>query len=439
MTEKPTFREALRFWVKLGFISFGGPAGQISIMHDYLVVQKKWISDSRFMHALNYCMILPGPEAQQLATYTGWLLHGVWGGLAAGALFILPAMFLLLGMSILYVTFGNIPWIYALFAGLKPAVVAIIVIALIKIGKKALLSTFHHIVAASAFIAIFIFHVPFQLIILGTILLAIACLMFFPQALESKEDDNTQNIADENEYYINNNTATKSEIKPLKILANIAASIVLWLIPVTVLYLATNEFDFWREITMFFTQAALITFGGAYSVLPYVAQESVEKYQWLTNLQMMDGLALGETTPGPLIIILSFVGFMAGYHHFDMSVLMGAMALFITTYYTFVPSFAFIFIGAPIIESTQQNKWIKKILSLVTAAVVGVILNLAFYMASAVLLTGQFTSLHVNLPALGWLLVSVVAMYYLKISMIKWIGISMLFGCISYLISLFIV
>lgn len=438
--EKPTFKDALKFWIKLGLISFGGPAGQISIMHEYLVVKKKWISDSRFMHALNYCMILPGPEAQQLATYSGWLLHGVWGGLAAGTLFILPAMFLLLGMSILYVTFGNIPWIYALFTGLKPAVVAIIVLALIKIGKKALLSAFHYIVAICAFIGIFIFHIPFQVIIIGTIVLAVVCLLFFPNVFQNKDNDASKNNIDESEYYINNTvTDTKSKLSPAQALAKMAISIVLWCAPVVLLYTFSAQFEFWKEITLFFTQAAFITFGGAYSVLPYVAQESVEKYHWLTNLQMMDGLALGETTPGPLIIILSFVGFMAGYHHYDMSVIMGTLALLVTTYYTFLPSFTFIFIGAPIIEKTQQNKWVKKILSLVTAAVVGVVLNLAFYLASAVLLSDQATFMLVNWAALGWILVSIWAMYYLQIGMIKWIGVSMLFGIASYLIPLLLV
>lgn len=438
--ETPTFKDALKFWIKLGLISFGGPAGQISIMHEYLVVKKKWISDSRFMHALNYCMILPGPEAQQLATYSGWLLHGVWGGLAAGTLFILPAMFLLLSMSILYVTFGNIPWIYALFTGLKPAVVAIIVLALIKIGKKALLSAFHYIVAICAFIGIFIFHIPFQVIIIGTIVLAIVCLLFFPNVFQNKDNDASKNNIDESEYYINNTVTNKrSKLSPVQALAKMAISIVLWCAPVVLLYTFSAQFEFWKEITLFFTQAAFITFGGAYSVLPYVAQESVEKYHWLTNLQMMDGLALGETTPGPLIIILSFVGFMAGYHHYDMSVIMGTLALLVTTYYTFLPSFTFIFIGAPIIEKTQQNKWVKKILSLVTAAVVGVVLNLAVYLASAVLLSDQATLMHVNWAALGWILVSIWAMYYLQIGMIKWIGVSMLFGIASYMIPLLLV
>jgi chromate transporter len=433
---KPTFKEALKFWTKLGFIGFGGPAGQIAIMHEYLVDRKKWISESRFMHALNYCMILPGPEAQQLATYIGWLLHGTRGGLAAGILFVLPAMFILLGFSAIYVTFGNTPWIYAMFSGLKPAVIAVVILALIKIGKKSLLSPFHYFVALAAFVCIFFFNIPFPLIILGAIILATVTRQFSPSFLAVSNDKGSQQNKGEAEYYINKNTITPNiGFKPARFWKTVGVGVLLWTIPLVSFYFLTSDFAFWKKLSLFFTQAAFVTFGGAYAVLPYVAQVSVEKFNWLTNLQMIDGLALGETNPGPLIMVLVFVGFMAGHNHFGNSLAMGTLGLVTTTFYTFLPCFLFIFIGAPIIERTQENKKIKEILALVTAAVVGVILNLTIYLGRAVILPKEMSFAGLDYVALGWIVVSFLAMYRFRIGIIAWIGISAIFGLGYFLVS----
>jgi chromate transporter len=436
MATKPSFKEALKFWTKLGFISFGGPAGQIAIMHEYLVDKKKWISNSKFLHALNYCMILPGPEAQQLATYIGWLLHGRWGGLAAGILFVLPSMFILLGLSVIYVSFGNIPWIYAMFGGLKPAVIAIVILALIKIGKKSLLSQFHFFVAMAAFVCIFFFNVPFPLIILGAIILAALTRQIFPSFFRANSHSESKKEMDESEYYINKNTVAENVgFKPLRFCRQILTGVLLWILPIIAFYFLTADFEFWKKLSVFFTQAAFVTFGGAYAVLPYVAQVSVEKFNWLTNLQMIDGLALGETTPGPLIMVLVFVGFMAGHNHFGSSLAMGTLGLVTTTFYTFLPCFLFIFAGAPIIERTQENKKVKEILSLVTAAVVGVVLNLTIYLGKAVLFPKELSAAGLDYVTLGWTILSFLAMYRFKIGMIPWIGISAVFGLGYYLMT----
>lgn len=432
--EKPTFKEALKFWTKLGFISFGGPAGQIAMMHEFLVDKKKWISDSKFLHALNYCMVLPGPEAQQLATYIGWMLHGIWGGLAAGILFVLPSMFILLGLSAIYVSFGNLPWIYAMFSGLKPAVIAIVILALIKIGKKSLLSPFHYLVAFAAFICIFFLNIPFPLIIVGALMTAAISRQFFPTFYETSNNKAIQKDTDEKEFYINKYTIIPNiGFNPLRFWKQVSVGVILWIIPLIAFYFLTSDFEFWKKLSFFFTQAAFVTFGGAYAVLPYVAQVSVEKFNWLTSLQMIDGLALGETTPGPLIMVLVFVGFMAGYNHFGSSLAMGTLGLITTTFYTFLPCFLFILVGAPIIERTQENKRVKEILALVTAAVVGVILNLTIYLGKAVIFPKDFLFAELDYMALVWTIVSFIAMYRFKIGMITWIGVSAVFGLVYYL------
>ena len=434
--EKPTFKEALKFWIKLGFISFGGPAGQISIMHEFLVDKKKWISERKFLHALNYCMLLPGPEAQQLATYIGWMLHGTRGGLAAGILFVIPSMFILLGLSIIYVSFGNIPWIYAMFSGLKPAVIAIVILALIKIGKRSLVSPYHYFVAFAAFICIFFLDISFPLIIVGTIIIATITRHLFPTVFELSKSTSIPKEAEEKENNKNNYSITNNlDFTAFRFWKQIVVGFLFWTIPLVAFYFITSDFGFWKKLSFFFTQAALVTFGGAYAVLPYVAQVSVEKFHWLTSLQMVDGLALGETTPGPLIMVLAFVGFMAGYNHFGGSLLMGALGLVTTTFYTFLPCFLFIFAGAPLIERTQENKRVKEILSLVTAAVVGVILNLSIYLGKAVIFPTSISLAGTNYVTLCWTIISFVALYRFKIGMITWIGISAIFGLIYYLIN----
>ncbi len=429
----PTFKEALKFWLKLGFISFGGPAGQIAIMHEFVVEKKKWISESKFLHALNFCMILPGPEAQQLATYIGWMLHGTLGGLAAGILFVLPSVFMLLGLSIIYTTFGNIPWIYAMFGALKPAVIAIVILALIKIGKKSLISPFHYFVAIAGFVCIFFLHIAFPIIILGAIILSIITKQFFPVLLKQKAVNVKENIELENDYYINSNTVFKqSGFNFLRVVKQVSVTIAMWIFPMILFYYFTYDFSFWNSLAVFFTKAAVVTFGGAYAVLPYVAQVSVEKFHWLSSFQMMDGLALGETTPGPLIMVLAFVGYMAGFNHFGNSICMGAIGLLATTFYTFLPCFLFIFVGAPIIEKTQNNAYLKQLLSIVSAAVVGVVLNLTIYLGSKVIFPQSFSLEKIDFIYLFWGIISFLALYRFKINMILWIVISAFFGLIIF-------
>ena len=434
---KPAFKEAFWFWLKLGFISFGGPAGQIAIMHEFLVDKKKWISDSRFLHALNYTMILPGPEAQQLATYTGWLLHGTKGGLVAGVFFIFPSMFILLGLTTLYVTYGNIPWVYAMFEGLKPAVIAIVILALIKIGKKSLHTAFHFIIAIAAFVSIFFFNIPFPLIILDALLIAFLTRKLIPSLFHQTNSAKTQLSKAEESYFINENHKIETAgFKSIRLIRQIIAAGIIWIIPLAIFYFFSADFAFWKTLSLFFTKAAFVTFGGAYAVLPYVAQVSVEKLHWLSELQMIDGLALGETTPGPLVMVLVFVGFMAGYNSFNGSILMGSMGLITTTIYTFIPCFLFIFAGAPIIERTRDNESIKKALSIVTAAVVGVILNLTFYLGKVVIFPQELSIMQLDYVVLMWIIVSFFALYRFKVNMITWIGVSALFGLTRYFIEL---
>lgn len=431
--QKPTFTEAFRFWLKLGFISFGGPAGQIAIMHQFLVEQKKWISYSRFMHGLNYCMILPGPEAQQLATYIGWLLHGVRGGLVAGILFILPSVFILLGLSIVYVVYGNVDWVASLFYGLKPAVIAIVILALIKIGRKSLTSVFHYLVATGSFIAIFFFDVSFPLIILASVLIGWVALWMMPQLFKRT---NTAEISDEHErdFYLNKFSPPDTRALTIRsVVSKIIITLALAGLPLVLFSALRSDAEFWFVLSGFFTKAALITFGGAYAVLPYVAQESVEKFNWLTEYQMIDGLALGETTPGPLIMVLVFVGFMAGFNHGNGSIADGTLGLVTTAFYTFLPSFLFIFIGAPFVEKTKENVRFKLILSITTAGVVGVILNLTIYLGKAVLFPSGFSS--IDWFALFWLVISLIVLFRVKVNMIMWIAISALAGLGYYLLS----
>lgn len=425
---KPTFKEAFRFWLKLGFISFGGPAGQIAIMHEFLVDKRKWISDSRFLHSLNYCMILPGPEAQQLATYIGWLLHGTLGGLTAGILFVLPSLLILLALSIGYVLYGQLAWVAAIFYGLKPAVVAIVILALIKIGKKSLLSSLHYSIAVVSFILIFFYKVSFPLIILIAIILGLIAKHFFP-AVINENTTRSAKLSDEAAYYLNSNSpVVKSGYNIKSVLVKILVGIILWCIPFLGYEVFLSEKSFWHTLSFFFTKAAFVTFGGAYAVLPYVAQESVERFHWLTQHQMIDGLALGETTPGPLIMVLVFVGFMAGYHHAGL--LSGVWGLLLTAYFTFLPCFLFILVGAPLIERTQADIRVKSVLSIITAAVVGVILNLTIYFAKGVVMTGVGPDWF----SILWLIISFVAMYRFGINMIHWIGISALAGLIYQVI-----
>ena len=437
----PTFREALGFWLRLGFISFGGPAGQIAIMHDFLVDQKRWISNSKFLHALNYCMLLPGPEAQQLATYTGWLIHGTRGGLAAGTLFVLPSAFILWGLSTLYVTYGQVTAVQAMFEFLKPAVVAIVVGAILKIGKKSLQTPLHYVLAAAAFLAIYFLQVPFPWIILSAVLLGVVAyyssslnLVGFKNLRGLKKGNNDKHAANEKDdddvneyrYLINRHTIVPNTgLSVARLGRQIGMAALLWAVPLLLFFVFAPNFDFWKKLCLFFTQAAFVTFGGAYAVLPYVAQVSVEQFGWLTHLEMLDGLALGETTPGPLIMVLAFVGFLAGHHVFGGSLMAATTGLAATVWYTFLPSFLFILAGAPLIERTQTNAAVKSVLQYVSAAVAGVMLSLALYLGQAVIMPEPPA---VEWWALGWVIVSLVALQYFKINLLVWIGVSVAAG-----------
>ncbi len=403
----PTFAEAFRFWLKLGFISFGGPAGQIAIMHAELVEKKRWISETRFLHALNYCMLLPGPEAQQLATYIGWLLHRTWGGIVAGALFVIPSMFILGALSFVYVTYGNTPWISALFYGLKPAVLAIIASAVIRIGKKALKNEVMWLLAGVAFISIFFFKIPFPLIIGGAALVGLTGGKFAREKfLVFSGHGSSKNEAS----VLDDHDATPDHAKPSlqRALKIITVCLLLWWTPIFLVgsWLGNKHVLF--QEGLFFSKAAMVTFGGAYAVLPYVSQQAVDHYQWVTLGQMLDGLGLAETTPGPLIMVLQFVGFLGGYHHpGPLSPLLAAtLGALLTTWVTFVPCFLWIFLGAPHIEQLRGNEKITMALSAVTAAVVGVILNLATWFG-----------IHLILPSPGRL-----DYFALAVSMIAFLG-----------------
>lgn len=375
---RPTFGEAFRFWLKLGFISFGGPTGQIAIMHSELVERKRWIDEARFLHALNFCMLLPGPEAQQLAIYIGWFLHRVRGGLAAGALFVLPSVLILWALSYAYVSFGNVPAVVAIFSGLKPAVLAIVAAAMIKIGQRALRHPVKWMVAAAAFAALYFGHTPFPFVIIAAGLFGLLAskLGWFAEAaqpLVRAEEPRPSAARD----------ATR-------ILRTLVVGLLVWLAPLVAVGLALGGDHAVTREAFFFSKAALVTFGGAYAVLPYVSQQAVENYHWLTAPQMLDGLGLAETTPGPLIMVLQFVGFLGGWNHPGaLSPLVAAtLGAIVTTWATFAPCFLWIFLGAPYLERLREYRLLGAALAMVTAAVVGVILNLAVWFGLHVLWPG---------------------------------------------------
>lgn len=386
-TPHPTFRQAFRFWLKLGFISFGGPAGQIAIMQQELVERRKWVSTERFLNALNYCMLLPGPEAQQLATYIGWLLHKIPGGVVAGAFFVIPSMFVLFALSYIYVAYSEVSWVASIFSGLKPAVMAIVAAAVIKIGKKALKNKVMFAIAALSFVAIFFLKIPFPIIVMSAGVLGFVGHLMWPEpfdVIKTKAGSHTESgyvQVCEDPLLCHINPSPKRDLVLLVVFA------ILWAAPMAVLYALSNLQVFFTE-GLFFTKAAFLTFGGAYAVLAYIAQAGVEQYGWLTGPQMVDGLGLAETTPGPLIMVVQFIGFMAGWNYPGaLSPLGGAiLGSLVATYFTFLPSFFFIFVGAPYVEKLKGNKKLSAALSSITAAVVGVVLNLAVWFGTHVLL-----------------------------------------------------
>ena len=383
-----SYAEAVRFWLKLGLISFGGPAGQIAIMHQELVEKRRWISEARFLHALNYCMVLPGPEAQQLATYVGWLLHRTRGGLAAGLLFILPSLLILIALSYLYVEYGGIPAVAAFFQGIKPAVIAIVALAAWRIGRRVIHNLVLLGIAIAAFLALAVFAIPFPLVVLGAAFTGWLGARIAPATFEAGTSHAA--ASPPSSAVIDDHTATPPHAAfswPRTLLV-LCAGIALWLAAMASLVAFQGMSGTLPKMAAFFSKAALVTFGGAYAVLPYVNQGAVEQYGWLTASQMIDGLALGETTPGPLIMVVAFVGYVGSWTHAAAQGLSpgvaGCLGALVVTFFTFLPSFVFIFAGAPLIEATRGLRLFTAPLAAVTAAVTGVIVNLALFFATHV-------------------------------------------------------
>jgi chromate transporter len=418
-----TFKEAFRVWVKVAFNSFGGPAGQIAVMHRYLVEEKRWISESRFLHALNYCMLLPGPEAQQLATYIGWLLHKTRGGIVAGTLFVIPGFLFMLVLSILYAGYQNLSVVQWLFFGLKPAVLAIVLEAVLRIGKRALKNRLMVTLAVLAFVAIFFYDVPFPVIVLSAAVIGFLGGRFRPDAFAvSQADTNSQSACDGPAIDILLDAGKVEHVRPSlsRSLGVVLVWSVLWFGPIFLIFLYLGSQNVYFQEALFFSKTAVVTFGGAYAVLAYVAQQAVDFYGWMKPGEMLDGLGLAETTPGPLILVLQFVGFLGAH----------------------VPCFLFIFLGAPYIEALRGNRSLKTAMSSITAAVVGVVLNLAVWLALNTIFGSlrdvYFYGAHlqipflktINTPSLFIAVFAMLAIFRFKLSVIKTIGCSVGLGVI---------
>ena len=421
-----SFLEAFRFWLKLGFISFGGPAGQIAIMHTELVERRRWLSEKRFLHALNYCMLLPGPEAQQLATYIGWLMHRTWGGIVAGALFVLPSLFILIALAWIYLRFGDVPVVAGIFYGIKPAVAAIVVHAAHRIGSRALKNRWMWGIAAAAFVAIFAFHTPFPAIIVAAGLIGHFGARRWPAVFSLAESHSSEQQGHGRALFDDDTpTPTHALFSRSRLAKVLGIGMGLWLVAMAALMATQGWQGTLTQMGWFFTKAALLTLGGAYAVLPYVYQGAVEQYQWLSGAQMIDGLALGETTPGPLIMVVAFVGFVGGWvgqvFGPDALFLGAAAAASVVTFFTFLPSFVFILAGGPAVEATHGQLGFTAPLSAITAAVVGVILNLALFFAYHVLwptgFGGRFDVVSAVIAA-----VAVLALFRFKVGVLPLLG-----------------
>lgn len=439
----PTFKEAVRLWAKIGLLSFGGPAGQIALMHKELVEERRWIGEQRFLHALNYCMLLPGPEAQQLAIYIGWLLHRTVGGLVAGTLFVLPGALVMLCLSSFYMLYNDAPVIEALFFGVKAAVLAVVVEAVIRIGKRALKNRMMVAIAVAAFLAIYVVKLPFPLIILLAGLTGWIGNRFAP-ALFSGSSHGKGNVPDiRGAVDLMFERGELDHTRPTKWHAprTIAIWLPVWLGPVALIAALTGSASVWTQLGSFFSVMAVVTFGGAYAVLAYVAQAAVTSFSWLAPGEMVDGLGLAETTPGPLILVLQFVGFVAAYRHAGAMnpLIAGSLGSLLTLWVTFVPCFFWIFLGAPYIEALRQNKALSAALTAITAAVVGVVMNLALWFALHVIFGAvRSVGLGMEIPVLSSLdwraallaAAAMVAMLRLKIGMLPTLAGSALAGLV---------
>lgn len=438
----PSFREATRLWARIGLLSFGGPAGQIALMHKELVEERRWIGEERFLHALNYCMLLPGPEAQQLAVYIGWLLHRTAGGLVAGILFVLPGALVMLCLSTFYMLYNDAPVVEALFFGIKAAVLAVVVEAVIRIGKRALKNRAMVAIAVAAFLAIYVAKVPFPLIVLAAGLTGWAGNRFAPGLFSGSAHGKGNGAADSiGVVDLMFERGELSHTIPTRwhAVRTIATWLPLWLGPVALIAVLAGPGSVWAQIGGFFSLMAVVTFGGAYAVLAYVAQAAVTSFGWLSPGQMVDGLGLAETTPGPLILVLQFVGFAAAYRHagFANPLLAGSLGSLLTLWATFVPCFFWIFLGAPYIEQLRRNKALAAALGAITAAVVGVIMNLALWFALHVVF-GKVASVGwgVEVPVLSSLdwraallsAAAMVAIFRLKLGMLPTLAGSALAG-----------
>ncbi|WP_353201304.1 chromate efflux transporter [Polynucleobacter sp.] len=432
--------EALKFWAKLGFISFGGPAGQIAVLHQELVEKRRWISERRFLHALNYCMLLPGPEAQQLVTYIGWLMHRSWGGIIAGTLFVLPSLVILIALSWIYLTFGQVPWIAALFFGIKPAVVAIVLHAAVRIGKRTIHNQALKWITLGSFLAIFILNVSFPMIVIITAIIGYWGGKRYPEYFQqSSSHGNTKDIG-HGTAMIDDNTPTPdhAQFNLQKTLRHSAIALCCWLLAIGILISYFGWKTLYPQLAWFFTKAAFLTFGGAYAVLPYVYQGAVDHFQWLSANQMIDGLALGEATPGPLIMVVAFVGYLAGHiQHLIGSAnpfWFGVLGACVATWFTFLPSFFFILVGGPLIESTHGKLGFTAPLTAITAAVVGVIANLGLFFAYHVFLPRGFGG------SISWIsiiicLLAGLALFKFQKGVVTVIGCSALAGLLSYFVA----
>ena len=434
-----SLREAARFWGQLGWVSFGGPAGQIALLYETLVERRRWLSERRFLHALNYCMLLPGPEAIQLATYLGWLMHGTRGGLIAGGLFLLPSVGVLLALSAIYALWGQLPLLASLFWALKPAVLAIVVQAAWKVGRRTIATPFLAAIAAAAFLALAWWKVPYPLVVAGAALAGVLAGQLRPAWLGPGRSarlpvaSRVPNAADLAPPIHDDDTATPAHGRPSKgrLLLTLLISGLALALPLAALSLLNGWNGPLATMARFFTRVALLSFGGAYAVLPYVAQGAVEAFGWLQADQMIDGLALGETTPGPLIMVVAFVGFMGGWN-LTGSLAFAALALLVVVWFTFLPSFAFILAGAPLVEASRDNLRLSAPLTAITAGVTGVIASLAAFFLGPVLWPALRGGA-LDGPALAILLVSLVLLLRLKWGVMPLIGLSALVGLLRLL------